>query len=131
MQFDHVNPKYQEILSGAEEFLNLDSCEVIDKFNRLWIRTSFKNFDLEARFSVEFNTVDFRLYFPGDPELAFNQNYKVWSTENMLQITEYYYHRASRCRYMHEFIDELLIDVRKEFQDEFYAERYKKPKKKK
>lgn len=130
MQFDHISPKYKEILSGVNEFLDLDTCEVVDKFNRLWIRTSFKNFDLEARFSVEFNTVDFRLYFPGDPDLAFNQNYKVWSIENMLQIAEYYYYRAHRCIYMHDFIDELLIDVRKEFQDEFYSNRYEKKKKK-
>lgn len=130
MQYAHVDSKYKEILSGVNEFLDLDNCEVIDKFNRLWIRTSFRNFDLEARFSVEFNTVDFRLYFPGDPDLAFNQNYKVWSVENMLQITEYYYYRARRCVYMHDFIDELLIDVRKEFQDEFYSNRYEKKKKK-
>lgn len=129
MQSFNVDPKYDHILKELSGFLDLESCEIVDKFDRLWVKTYFKNFDFEARFSLNFNTVDFRLYFPGDPELAFNQNYKVWSEENMLQIAEYYYHRAKQRRYMHEFIDDLLIDVRKEFQDEFYANRYEKKKK--
>lgn len=126
MQSFNVDRKYDHILKELNEFLDLDACEIVDKLDRLWVKVYFKNFDFEVRFSLKFNTVDFRLYFPKDPELAFNQNYKVWSEENMLQITEYYYHRAKQRLYMHEFIDDLLIDVRKEFQDEFYSNRYQK-----
>lgn len=126
MQSFNVDRRYDHILKELSEFIDLDACEIVDKLDRLWVKVYFKNFDFEVRFSLKFNTVDFRLYFPKDPELAFNQNYKVWSEENMLQITEYYYHRAKQRLYMHEFIDDLLIDVRKEFQDEFYSNRYQK-----
>ena len=109
MQSFNVDRKYDHILKELSEFIDLDSCEIVDKLDRLWVKVYFKNFDFEVRFSLNFNTVDFRLYFPRDPELAFNQNYKVWSEENMLQITEYYYHRAKQRRYMHEFIDDLSM----------------------
>ena len=124
MQSFNVDRKYDHILKELSEFIDLDACEIVDKLDRLWVKVYFKNFDFEVRFSLKFNTVDFRLYFPKDPELAFNQNYKVWSEENMLQITEYYYHRAKQLLNIHEFIDDLLIDVRKEIKDDFYSKRY-------
>ena len=48
----------------------------------------------------------------------------------MVELAEYYYFRSQRYTWMHELIDDLLIDVRKEFIDEYYSNKYAKPEKK-
>ena len=90
----------------------------------------YPNFEFEIRFSVQNMNLDFRLYFNDDPYLSFNKVWKVWSLEQMVELAEYYYFRSQRYTWMHELIDDLLIDVRKEFIDEYYSNKYAKPEKK-
>lgn len=130
MKLNEVSSEYQYIAKELSKVIDLDQCELREKYDRFWVKMFYPNFEFEIRFSVQNMNLDFRLYFNDDPYLSFNKVWKVWSLEQMVELAEYYYFRSQRYTWMHELIDDLLIDVRKEFIDEYYSNKYAKPEKK-
>ena len=126
MKAKDVSEEYRPLVKELRRFLNLSQCDLREKYDRLWVHMYFQNFEMQDRFSIKNMNIDFRLHFKNDPDLAFNQVWKVWSVEHMGQLTEWYYHHAKQREWLTDFVEDLLTDVRKEFVKEYYTEKYSK-----